>query len=68
MNIENNFNLSKETSKYLKNQLGLSNQAIELAIKKSSEEKAPLSIILWSYGLISLSDYQKFLDWFEESI
>ena len=58
---------SHKTCTYLKQEFGLSNQAIDLAIKQSLQENAPLSIILWSYGLISLSDYQKFLDWLEQA-
>ncbi len=58
---------SKEICKYLHTEFGLSTQAIELAIKHSVQENAPLSIILWSFGLISLNDYQKFLKWLEES-
>ncbi len=58
---------SYETCKYLKNEFGLTNQAIDLAVKQSLHENAPLSIILWSYGLLSLNDYQKFLDWLEEN-
>ncbi len=63
----NSLNYSNDTIKFLKNEFGLSNQAIELAFKKSFEEKAPLAIILWSYGLISLSDYQTFLDWLDQN-
>ena len=58
---------SSEICKYLQSEFQLSSQAIELAIKQSSNENAPLSIILWSYGLISLGDYQKFLDWLDEN-
>mgnify|MGYP001302290020 CR=1 FL=1 len=56
---------SLEICKYLQKEFKLSKQAIDLATKKSLIENAPLSIILWSYGLINLEDYQRFLDWLE---
>ena len=60
-------NPSYETCRYLQKEFGLTNDAINLAIKKSLTENAPLSIILWSYGLVSLNDYKKFLDWLEKN-
>ncbi|WP_041391112.1 DUF2949 domain-containing protein [Prochlorococcus marinus] len=52
---------------YLKSHYGISDSAIELGLKKSKEENAPLPIILWSYGIISVTDYQNLLDWLDQS-
>ena len=52
-----------ELINYLSNKLGLTHSAIELGIRQSKLEQAPLPIILWSFGLISLKQYQDLLDW-----
>jgi len=54
---------STELRLYLKNQIGLTDSAIKLGVRKSEQENAPLPIILLTYGLISMSDFQKLLDW-----
>ena len=48
---------------FLKVKIGLSENAIELGIRQSRIEQAPLAIILWSFGLIDLHQYQEVLDW-----
>ncbi len=53
----------KELYRYLKNNLGLSEGAIDLGIRKSIDENSPLAIVLWSYGLITVKEYQALLDW-----
>ncbi|WP_241462976.1 MULTISPECIES: DUF2949 domain-containing protein [Prochlorococcus] len=58
---------SDELCLYLKRKFALTDKAIELGIKKSIEENAPLSIILWSYGLITVSQYQTLLDWINQN-
>ena len=57
----------KELCLFIKKNFGLSDSAIELGVKKSIEENAPLSIVLWSYGLISVSEYQELLDWINQN-
>ena len=58
---------SREFSSYIKKEFNLNENALQLGIKQSIQENAPLSIILLSYGLISLNDYQKLLDWLEQN-
>ena len=48
---------------FLKVKIGLSENAIALGIRQSKIEQAPLAIILWSFGLIDLQQYQEVLDW-----
>jgi hypothetical protein len=48
---------------FLRNQLGLSESALELGIRQSQLEQAPLAVVLWRYGLISLEQYIQLLDW-----
>ena len=49
--------------KFLKVKIGLGENAIALGIRQSKIEQAPLPIILWSFGLIDLHQYQEVLDW-----
>ncbi len=43
--------------------MDLSENEINLGIRQSELEQAPLPIILWSFGIISLEQYQQILDW-----
>ena len=53
---------------YLQQNIGLSKKAMELGIRQSELEQAPLPIVLWSFGLLSLKQYQQVLDWEKENI
>jgi hypothetical protein len=48
---------------YLQGKLGLSANAINLGLRQAELEQAPLPVVLWSFGLLSLQDYQDVLDW-----
>ena len=54
---------SAELCKFIIENIGLSETALNLGIKKALLENAPLPIILCSYGLINLKQYQKILIW-----
>ena len=54
---------SNELYLYLSNELNLTDNAINLGIKQSMAESAPISIVLWNLGLISLQQYEELLDW-----
>ncbi len=54
---------SKELIEFLQSKIGLSDNAINLGLKQSELEQAPLPIVLWSFGLLNLSQYQEVLDW-----
>ena len=49
--------------KFLKQKIGLTDSAINLGLRQSKIEQAPLPIILWSFGLLSLKQYQEVLKW-----
>ena len=51
--------------RYLRQQLGLSENALELGIKQAQLEQAPLAVVLWRYGLISLEQFNQLLDWLD---
>ncbi len=49
--------------KFLLKEIGLSKSAINLGIRLSKKNNASLPIILWSYGLISLDELDRFYDY-----
>ena len=48
---------------FLQRRLGLSPSAIELGLRQAELEQAPLPIVLWSFGLLSLSQLEDVFDW-----
>ena len=48
---------------FLQQKLGLSENAINLGIRQAHLEQAPLPVVLWSFGLLNLTQYQEVLDW-----
>ena len=48
---------------YLRRELGLSENALELGVKQARLEQAPLPVILWRFGLISLEQLDQVLAW-----
>jgi hypothetical protein len=49
--------------RYLRQELGLSDNALELGLKQSSLEQAPLPVVLWRFGLLSLEQFDQVLRW-----
>ena len=41
----------------------MSLSAINLGLRQAELEQAPLPVVLWSFGLLSLQGYQDVLDW-----
>ena len=54
----NNY-LSREMIIYLFNVLGLDESTIELGIKLSTKNNTPLPILLWSYGMLTIEEFDK---------
>ena len=48
---------------FLQSRLGLSSSALELGQRQSELEQAPLPIVLWSFGLLSLKQLEEVFDW-----
>ncbi len=48
---------------FLKKRIGLSEDDLNLGIRQAQIEQAPLPIVLWSFGIISLNQLQMVLDW-----
>ena len=49
--------------RYLRSELGLSDNALQLGLKQSDLEQAPLPAVLWRFGLISLEQLDQVLCW-----
>ena len=54
---------SAELLMFLQQKLCISENAINLGLRQSEIEQAPLPIVLWSFGLLNLVQYQRVLDW-----
>ena len=48
---------------FLQRRLGLSPSALELGQRQADLEQAPLPIVLWSFGLLSLQQLEEVFDW-----
>ena len=48
---------------FLQRRLGLSPSALELGERQAELEQAPLPIVLWSFGLLSLQQLEDVFDW-----
>ena len=54
---------SPQLLQFLQQKLGLSENALNLGLRQAELEQAPLPVVLWSFGLLSLAQYQQVLDW-----
>ena len=54
---------SVEVVNYIQQKIGLNPKALELGLRQSDLEQAPLPIVLWSFGLLSITQYMKVIDW-----
>ena len=54
---------SAELINFLQQRLGLSGSALTLGLRQAELEQAPLPIVLWSFGLLSLDQLQQVFDW-----
>tara|TARA_B100000609_G_C16957690_1_gene302358 strand:- start:67 stop:276 length:210 start_codon:yes stop_codon:yes gene_type:complete len=68
INISNSINPpSDELRNFLIYKLGISESALELGVKRSSFENSPLPIVMWAYGLITISQLQIILLWLKNN-
>ena len=58
---------SEELCNFIIDKLGISKSALELGLKRSSINNAPLPIVMWSYGLISISQLKMILFWLKNN-
>ena len=68
INQSNPINLpSEELCNFIIDKLGISQSALELGIKRCSLENSPLPIVMWSYGLITISQLKIILLWLKDN-
>ena len=53
---------------FLRQNLHLSDDSVQLALKQSESNYSSLPIVLWQYGLVSLPELDRVYDWFESCI
>lgn len=54
-----------EIINFLQDELAISDEAIAVALRHREQDVAPLHMILWLYGLVSLEQLQQVFDWLE---
>lgn len=54
---------SSDLVRYLRRELGLSENALGLGVKQAQLEQAPLPVVLWRFGLINLEQLDQVLAW-----
>tara|TARA_B100000579_G_scaffold315270_1_gene264718 strand:+ start:899 stop:1108 length:210 start_codon:yes stop_codon:yes gene_type:complete len=54
---------SDELCDFIINKLGISQSAVDLGVKRSNLENSPLPIVMWSYGLLSITQLRAVLSW-----
>ena len=68
INTSNSINPpSTELCNFIIHKLGISQGALELGMKRSCLENSPLPIVMWSYGLITLSQLKIILLWLKNN-
>lgn len=53
--------------KFLKDELAISSSAIDLAMRQSQHSSTQLPMILWQYGLVTLTQLDQIFDWLEQA-
>ncbi len=48
---------------FLKEELALSNDSIEIVQRSVEDHPAPIPMILWQYGLVTLEELDRIYDW-----
>ena len=54
---------SQELCDFIIYKLGISQSALDLGVKRSCIENSPLPIVMWSYGLVTISQLKTILSW-----
>tara|TARA_Y100001968_G_C19125836_1_gene604205 strand:- start:368 stop:577 length:210 start_codon:yes stop_codon:yes gene_type:complete len=57
---------SDKLCNFIIDNLGISQSALELGVKRSTLENSPLPIVMWSYGLITIDQLHIILLWLKD--
>ncbi|ABW28474.1 MULTISPECIES: DUF2949 domain-containing protein [Acaryochloris] len=52
---------------FLTQEVGISTESINIALKSCQQQQGPLPMILWQYGLITLEQLNEVFHWIETS-
>lgn len=58
--------LYKKLFDFLKEELALSHDSIEVVERSLEEQPAPVPMILWQYGLVTLEELDRIYDWLHD--
>ena len=58
---------SDELCNFILDKLNISKSALNLGIKRSNLENSPLPIVMWSYGLINISQLNRIFLWLKDN-
>ena len=59
---------SQALLRHLRLRVGLSESALALGQKQAELEQAPLPVVLWRYGLLSLEQFDAVLAWQDQNL
>lgn len=57
---------TRELIKFLREELAVPTSSIDLALKQTEQPVSQLPIVLWNYGLVTLSQLGQIFDWLEQ--
>ena len=58
---------SEELCNFIIDKIGISQNALELGLKRCYLENSPLPIVMWTYGLITVSQLKTILTWLKDN-
>jgi hypothetical protein len=51
---------------FLQEELAVSANSLAIAERSAQQERGPLPMVLWQYGLITIEELDRIYDWLEE--
>lgn len=57
---------SRSLLHFLQEELSLSTASIAIAERSAEQDRGPLPVVLWKYGLITLDELNRIYDWLEQ--
>ena len=58
----------RELLKFLHNDLEVSTDSLDVALKQWKQDPGPLPIVLWQYGLVTLDQLDQIYDWMDSDV
>ncbi|AFY76023.1 Protein of unknown function (DUF2949) [Pleurocapsa sp. PCC 7327] len=65
--VKKNMNVThSHLLRFLQEELALPADSLAIAQRSAEQDRGPLPMILWQYGLITLEELDRIYDWLEE--